>query len=183
MRLRIRRALLYAFGAIILTSPFSCGAFAYWQYQLGQREYDAHQQLCAMGATGDDWVGLRELLNPKFRPIEQIKLPPELAVHAALPYLQHLDHLTSLEVSSTSFSPEDFESLQHLKWFRWLELAGSCLNDGHIPQLANLRGRNHLNLYDTSITDEGLRELKKSIPSCRMWRDGKEVGVQVAMTP
>ena len=54
-----------------------------------------------------------------------------------------------------------------------LWLHNTVISDKGIPDLANLKSLEQLEIYDTMITDEGVEQLQAALPQCRIVRHVK----------
>jgi len=149
------------------------GTGAAWlgrETMLARQEQAAYQDLRALGASGDDWVGWREWLGSEYRPIVQISLPPTVTLKAAMPHLLRLDNLEFLDLSDNPIVDSDLSKLLQLDWIDSLSLSSTQINDASIPDLATMRNLRFLYLKKTRITDDGFRELQRALPHCRFDR-------------
>ena len=109
------------------------------EFQNARNEQVAYQELCRLGATGDDWVGYREILfGRNHRPIVQIKLPSTVTVEGALPYLKQLDNLEYLDLSGNPISDNDLKKLKKLHWIYSLGLSSTSITDAGLTNLEPL---------------------------------------------
>ena len=117
------------------------------EFRKARREHEAYEELCALGAGGDDWIGWREwVFGSNYRPIVAIGIPPTVDLDRALPLLSQLDNLECLYLSGTS------------------------IDDSQLVLLYNLHSVRFLDLSSTTITDVGYNQLKQRLPQCTIER-------------
>lgn len=83
---------------------------------------------------------------------------------AALPGLRFLD------AGNNDISNEDLRHLLPMKQLRFLNLSWCTIDDGAVPQLAQLRGLTMLFLNETRITPAGIARLQAALPGCRIFK-------------
>ena len=102
-----------------------------------EREYLSYNTLCAMGATGDDWVSFREIFTGR-PPIVQINIPAHIAPDTTFDALPHLRNLEALTLAYRSLSASQLRTIQRLK-LQSLSFEDSFHGDADIPKLDCLR--------------------------------------------
>lgn len=133
------------------------------------RERNAYKHLCRLGATGDDWVGWRELiLGRDYAPIVQLDLPPSIKLEVALPLLAHLDNLEALSLSCGPINDDQFSQLRELRSVRSLGFTSRAITDAAVPYLAQFTHIRWLYLRDTRITNDGIVRLQTALPNCKI---------------
>jgi hypothetical protein len=139
------------------------------QLRVTIREQRAYRQLCALGATGDDWVGWRELfLGRNYAPIVEIQIPPTLDLDKALPLLSDLDNLEALDLTGCSIADSHLVSLSSLRTVKSLRLARTGIGDERLPLLTKFDHLRWLYVDGAKMSAEGLRQLQRDLPDCRI---------------
>jgi Leucine-rich repeat (LRR) protein len=143
-------------------------AFVSRQLYLAREERKAFNELCQLGATGDDFVGIGEIfLGQEYAPIVQLSLPPDLSIDANMHLLSRLRHLESLNLSGHQLDEVSIRLVSEIKWLTALDLSNAKLPRdglGHLSQLQSLRW---LYLKGTEISKADLANLRRDLPSCR----------------
>jgi hypothetical protein len=153
-------------GIAVVLILFSLMLWIGAERRAAAREYSAYARLCAMGATGDDWVSFREIVTGK-PPIVQIDIPagiPPQTAFAALPELRNLEALT---LAYSTLSTEQLEAVQRLR-LNSLRFQGRFPRDADVPQLAGLRSVRFLYLQATNLSVDAQTELRTLLPSTQI---------------
>ncbi len=158
-----RRLLLGVFGCMFLALA---GAN---EFRKARSERIAYQELCRLGATGDDWIGVRELfLGRGYAPIEQLNVPSSIPLDTAIPLASRLDNLQDLSLSSDTITDSQIAAIHRMWSLNSLRVQSKQISDSTVPQLAQLVRLRFLTLFDTHITDGGLLELQRRLPHCQI---------------
>jgi hypothetical protein len=78
--------------------------------------------------------------------------------------------LTDLSVGCPSLSFLGVHFLSELKLLERLSLAGSGATDSSLKSLYGLAGLRELDLSGTKVTDDGIADLQKVLPDCKVRR-------------
>ncbi|MEX2561377.1 MAG: hypothetical protein WD403_15750, partial [Pirellulales bacterium] len=62
--------------------------------------------------------------------------------------------------------------LKSLGWLTMLDLSNTQIDDADLGHLHQLKGLQQLNLQLTRVTADGVRQLEKALPRCRVAWDG-----------
>jgi hypothetical protein len=87
---------------------------------------------------------------------------------AGLAHLAGLVKLSILWLSDTRITGAGLKHLAGLGGLEQLGLAGTGVSDSELPLLASLTNLKYLDIRSTKISEEGVRELKKSLPGCKI---------------
>ena len=131
-----------------------------------EREYSSYQQLCDLGAVGDDWVSYKELITGR-PPIVQIDIPRETPKQLALQLLPNLNNLESLSIEYDSLTNDDLDALQRLG-LRSLEFAGEFPGDLDVQRLSRLRHLKFLYIPANQLSPSYLHRLRVLLPSTKI---------------
>lgn len=82
------------------------------------REYAAYEELQSYGATGDDWVGLCELVTGR-PPVVQLWIPETVPKEVTFRCLPHMIHLEALRMEYESYTDEERRLLARLGHGVW----------------------------------------------------------------
>ena len=136
---------IYLRSCLVLTTVAACffGFLAY-EIRLARHEYRAYQELQELGATGDDWVGWREIFG--YPPLVQVDLSGTIQIEHAMEHLRHLENLEYLSIDGIQLTDSNLANLADL-----------------LAELTNFRW---LNLSGTRLSDEEVHELQMSLPNC-----------------
>lgn len=130
------------------------------------REYKSYHKLCAMGATGDDWVSFREYITGR-PPIVQIDIPAHIPPKSTFDALPNLQNLEALTLAYPSLSTDQLQTIQRLR-LQSLRFTGSFPRDPDVPELACLRGVRFLYIPSTNLSTDARSILKTLLPSCKI---------------
>lgn len=130
-----------------------------------RKEKLAGQRLRELGASQDDWVGLREIfLGSDYAPIIQLSLRHVQDIQAALKHLEALRNLKMLDLGGTAIVDSDLGRLKDLTSLTSLDLSNTRVTDAGLEHLQNLRNLRHLRLDNTQVTHAGVKRLRQELP-------------------
>jgi hypothetical protein len=87
-----------------------------------------------------------------------------------LQYLQGLSNLEALALADDEFTDRCLEYTTTLPNLRILNLNGCRITDDGVKWLCQHKNLEHLFLYNTEVTSEGIRELHRALPQCKIER-------------
>ncbi|MDP1586330.1 MAG: hypothetical protein Q8M07_01190, partial [Prosthecobacter sp.] len=123
-------------------------------------------------------LGKGALLNAAdFRPLTGLKSLKTLRANlpalddAALAEIAHITSLETFYTQNTAVTPQGVVALKPLKFLTKLGVP-LCRNidDSAIPVLKDFKGLKELDIRSTAITEAGIVELRKALPSCNLIR-------------
>ena len=82
--------------------------------------------------------------------------------------LTRMNELEILMVEGRSLPDEAAPHIGRMRGLFWLGLAYSNASDSWIPHVTKLRGLRHLTIVGTEISPDGVEELKRKLPNCRI---------------
>ncbi len=86
-----------------------------------------------------------------------------------LKYIQDFKNLYYLYIGGNLITSQGLKVLTGFKSLRYLDISDSILiTDEGIPYLRQLKNLVFLRLYTTGISDNGIEELKRALPQCRI---------------
>jgi len=159
-----RRRFRFSMRTVLIVVTLVCvmgGLFASWQLQRAKcRAYG--EKWIAMGgfvnkdASRDAEVTLLELVDNQLT-----EIPPEIG---------KLTNLNWLALSNNQLTklPSEIENLTKLEG---LYLGNNQFTDADLEQLKSLKSLEYLVLEDTNVTAEGVADLQKALPKCKIWSD------------
>ena len=131
-----------------------------------EREYMSYNTLCAMGATGDDWVSFREIITGR-PPIVQINIPAHIAPESTFDALPDLRNLEALTLAYPSLSADQLRTIQRLR-LQSLRFEGSFPRESDVSELACLRGVRLLYIQSTNLSVDAQAKLRALLPLSRI---------------
>lgn len=102
--------------------------------------------------------------------LESISLAGTSISDSGLRHLRGFRSLRRLDLWTTNIGDEGVRQLQGLASLRILKLGKTKITDSGLKHLKGLTALNELYLDETQVTDAGVGELRKSLPTCKVYR-------------
>ena len=161
------RTLRAVLVGIAVTLAFSLAVvWIILERQAAGREYAAYDRLCAMGASGDDWVSFLEIITGK-PPIVEITIPEDIAPEITFDALPNLGNLETLILAYPSLSVNQLQVIQRLR-LRSLRFEGSFPRESDVSELACLHGLRFIAIPSNNLSADAQSRLRSLLPSCRI---------------
>ncbi len=103
--------------------------------------------------------------------LETLELCATQVTDAGLSNIKGLTRLETLGLSHTQVTGAGLVNLKGLTGLHTLELRGAQISDQELQHLSGLTNLRHLDLDFTHVTEEGIKELRKSLPDCEISGD------------
>lgn len=130
-----------------------------------QLEHEAIKQLVALGASYDDWIGWREMLNSDYRPIESVDLPDDVKLDVAMDHLLHLENLAYLALGEAT-NDDDLQRVAEIYWIRSLDVSRANIGDESVNHLQRCKHLKWLYLSEQQLSKSAQGYLQRQLPDC-----------------
>jgi hypothetical protein len=122
-----------------------------------------HLANCRITDSGlEDLEGLTHL--------QELSLSGTFITDAGLPRLKQLTDLRWLWLDNTKVSDARLASLEGLARLQWLNLQWTYVTDAGLVHLRGLTSLKELYLANSDATEEGVKDLQKALPNCKIYR-------------
>jgi hypothetical protein len=122
-----------------------------------------------LGGTRVSDAGLKGLKG--LRSLKTLSLHGTRVTDAGLAELAELEALEQLHLAGTGVGDAGLKTVGGLRRLRHLNLSGTRVTDAGLRELVGLAGLHELWLLDCpAVTDEGVAELRKALPDCKVLR-------------
>jgi len=113
-------------------------------------------------------AGLKPLVELK--QLRGLALMDTKLTDAGLEQLARLTDLQWLDLSGTRVTDLGLAKLVHLEKLRWLGLDNTGVTDKGLAKLLTLRRLRMLSIQGTHVSDKAVRQLRKALPQCYVFR-------------
>lgn len=86
-------------------------------------------------------------------------------------WINRLPSIDALDLSENHLGTDDLLPIIACQHLNYLRLTSTALDDSSVDQLAKLTQLEELTLWDTNLTAEGVAELERRLPNCRIEHD------------
>lgn len=129
-------------------------------------EYAAYNELRKAGATGDDWVGLLELVTGR-PPIVQLNIPGSIPKDDAFRCLRDMHNLEGLTLAYDSVTVEEISTISSLR-LSSLTFTGNYPTDNTVSDMLRFSTLRFLYLPSGNLSDDSIKRLRLSLPSTKI---------------
>lgn len=129
-------------------------------------EYAAYKELQSHGATGDDWVGLSELITGR-PPIVELEIPSNVPRDVAFRCISEMRNLESLSLSYDSMSETERELVADLG-LDSLRFSGAYPTNNNLTELASFTRLRFLYLPPCVTSKTSLANLQAAMPRTKI---------------
>ena len=110
----------------------------------------------------------------KLQQLEWLALDETKITDACLKEVAKLQQLEQLNLNDTKITDAGLKDVAKLQQLKRLYLSRTQITDACLPNLAKLQNLESLVLYYTKITADGVTELKKALPKCKIYYRAKK---------
>jgi hypothetical protein len=147
------------------------GVWCLWVIQSAEREYAAYNQLRSLGASGDDWFSLTELITSR-PPIVSLSVPKSVPCNVALDQIARMPNLEYLELEYDRLSDLEVKRIAELR-LHSIAFRGDFPHDDDIQSFANFRGIRFLKIQRAEPRGDIVERLNAIIPGTKITIDEK----------
>jgi serine/threonine protein kinase/Leucine-rich repeat (LRR) protein len=104
--------------------------------------------------------------------LKHLNLQNTKMTDAGLAYFKDCKNLSSVFLSGTSITDAGLAHLNDCKNLARLDVQGTAITDAGLAHLVGLNSLAELNLTKTQVTANGVEDLKKALPRCKITWDG-----------
>ncbi len=140
-----------------------CSLWIISERRAADRERAAFENLIAMGASGNDWISLRELITGR-PPVVTMDIPAAIPVQTAFEALPHLKNLEFLTLAYPTLTADQISVIERLKLVS-LRFKGTFPTDHNIDQLSALRGVKFLQVPSRNLSANAQEKLQSLLPT------------------
>lgn len=126
----------------------------------------ANLQSLNLAGTGVTDQGLKEVA--RLKKLQHLNVQRTAVTDSGLKELVGLKNLSTLYVGTNQVTDKGLVALAELTALRWLSLDGTGISDTGLKQLAGLKNLRFLDLRRAKVTEAGVKELRASLPECKM---------------